>query len=1078
MKDVCSRFASHRYCSKIDFKAAYEQARLVPELVPFSSFVTPNGAFASNVMQQGDVNAPKTMSLSKPKRVRVAIKGDEYAILSEFVRVPIRLENGSWKCGLTTLIITPLGDAFAVILGFSSTVAPLSSEPLDLLTPVYGPPTAFQVIKDMDNDDEKTALAHQTAAACAVQLEEDIRKLTDEEREMKERADKLAEEFADLFPSSLPPFTADYLSRTSTRHRIKLVDSNKVHNQRGFNIPRKWRERWKRMLEEHLAAGRVRPSTSLYASAAFVVPKKDPKADPRWVNDYRHLNSNTVKDRTPLPLPDLVLADAALAKVWGKIDMTNTFFQTPMDEDDIAKTAIKTPWGLFEWTVMPQGLCNVPATHQARVNEALRHLVGVCCQAFVDDIIIYSNSMAEREENCRAVLSALRAAGLYCSKKKTDLFTLLSHVRGFLGLVQYLRKFIPCLAEHTAVLTPLMRKGLTNVEDLWTDKEEQVFLAIKRIVSSLPVLKAVDQDSKEPIWLMTDASKIYSRQYIPAEKNYPMHEQELLAVVAAMKEWRIDLLGVHFHVLTHHDTLKHFGTHATLSKRQARWTETLADYDYELSYIPGKLNTVADSLSRFSFPGDVPEVVRNLGSSKEFSMKDGLIYFESNRIVVPAVEELCEALLHDGHDALGHLGSKKTLSSLSSSFFWPGMRKDMERYVESCDGCQRHKSRTTRKAGKLHLLPVPPRAFSDVALDFVGPLPSSDGKDILLTITDRLTGYTHLFPCRSKDGAKEIADIFFRGWFALFGLPERVVSDRDKLFTSKFWRVLHSRLGISLQLSTTFHPETDGRSERTNKTVVQMLRQYVSREQRDWVRYLPTLEYAINAAVNDSTGTSPFELVLGNTPSILPSPLSHPSGTSPSLPAVDSLIDERTGKIQEAREALAAAKVRQAEQANSRRKEELTFSVGDLVMVDSTDRRARYKSSRAGSRAAKLFPRYDGPPYPIAAAFPETLTYRLTLPDGDRSHPTFHVSKLKAYHLNDAATFPSRTLPRPEPIDVEGREEYEVERIVDEKGKGVRRFLVKWEGYPESENSWEPLKNVEDTAAMDAWEQREWDSHS
>ncbi|GAA5918691.1 hypothetical protein JCM1841_006242 [Sporobolomyces salmonicolor] len=705
---------------------------------------------------------------------------------------------------------------------------------------------------------------------------------------------------------------------------------------------------------------------------------------------------------------------------------------------------------------MPQGLCNAPATHQARVNEALRHLVGVCCQAFVDDIIIYSNSMAEHEENCRAVLSALRAAGLYCSKKKTDLFTLrtvflghvisrdgieadpsktdkiknwprpktVSHVRGFLGLVQYLRKFIPRLVEHTAVLTPLTRKGLTNVEDLWTDKEERAFLAIKRIVSSLPVLKAVDQDSKEPIWLMTDASKVgigavllqgedwktalpcgfYSRQYIPAEKNYLTHKQELLAVVAAMKEWRIDLLGVHFHVLTDHDTLKHFGTQATLSKRQARWTETLADYDYELSYIPGKLNTVADSLSRFSFPGNVPEVavcgisevslsnavvsrlkagyledsfcvqvVRNLGSSKEFSMKDGLIYFESNRIVVPAVKELREALLHDGHDALSHLGSKKTLSSLSSSFFWPGMRKDMERYVESCDGCQRHKSRTTRKAGELHSLAVPPRTFSDVALDFVGPLPSSDGKDILLTITDRLTGYTRLFPCRSKDGAKEIADIFFRGWFALFGLLERVVSDRDKLFTWKFWQVLHSRLGISLQLSTAFHPETDGRSEQTNKTVVQMLRQYVSREQRDWVRYLPILEYAINAAMNDSTGASPFELVLGNTSSILPSPLSRPSATSPSLPVVDSLIDEHIGKIQEVREALAVAKVRQAEQANGRRKEEPTFSVGDLVMVDSTDRRTRYKSSPAGSRAAKLFPRYDGP-YPIAAAFPKTST--------------------------------------------------------------------------------------------------------
>jgi hypothetical protein len=187
---------------------------------------------------------------------------------------------------------------------------------------------------------------------------------------------------------------------------------------------------------------------------------------------------------------------------------------------------------------MPQGLCNAPATHQARVNEALRHLVGVCCHVFVDDIIIYSNSLEEHEKNCRDVLSALREANLFCSRKKTDLFTthteFLGHVisrngiaadlsktdkiknwsrpttvtqvRGFLGIVQYLRKFIPGLATFTSILTPLTKKGMTRIDHLWTEKEEGAFEAIKKIVTSLPVLKPVDHDSGAPIWLMTDAS--------------------------------------------------------------------------------------------------------------------------------------------------------------------------------------------------------------------------------------------------------------------------------------------------------------------------------------------------------------------------------------------------------------------------------------------------------------------------------------------------------------------------------------------------------------------------------------------
>ncbi|GAA5977503.1 hypothetical protein JCM11641_000983 [Rhodosporidiobolus odoratus] len=1081
--------------------------------------------------------------LSRPKAFRLAIQGggDCLQSLTEFVQVPLALENGTWKAGTTTLIVAPLEPPFDIILGtpflrqhqiniaFSPDPAllilqPAPLDPIDLYAEAEGPATQLEVMEAMGDEerDEIIGTAVETLVAS-------VNAKTEEEREMATWAARLMDEFNDLFPSVLPALTADYLAKTTTRHRIKFVDIGKTHNQRGFNVPRKWRERWKRMLEEHIATGRLRPSTSPFASAAFIIPRKDPDADPRWVNDYRGLNSNTIKDRTPLPLPDVVLSDAALAKYWGKIDTTNAFFQTPMAEEDIEKTAIKTPRGLFEWTVMPQGLCNAPATHQARVNEALRHLIGVCCQAFVDDVIIYSATLEEHEQNCRAVLSALRAAGLYCSKKKTDSFSLrteslghvisrggieadpskvekiknwtrpstVSQVRGFLGLVQYLRKFIPQLAEHTAGLTPLTKKGLTCIDDLWTEKEQRAFEATKGIVTSLPVLKPVDQDSEEPIWLMTNASKVGIGAYIAAEKNYPTHEQELLAVVAALKAWRIDLLGVRFRVLTDHDTLKHFQTQATLSKRQARWTEVLADYDFELSYIPGKQNAVADSLSRFSLAKseedvlavcgisavslshkfttelstsyvDDPfcsQVVNNLGSSSAFKMVDGLLYFEETRLVVPDNKKVRETLLHD---ALGHLGPKKTMAALAASFYWPGMSKSVLAYVSSCDGCQRHKSRTTRRAGKLHSLLVPPRAFSDVALDFVGPLPLSEGKDMMLTIMDRLTGYTRLLACRSKDGAKDVAELVFSGWFSLFGLPERLVSDRDELFTSRFWRALHERVGVALQMSTSFHPETDGRSERTNKTVVQILRQQVSRQQKDWVRFLPSTEYGINAAVNDVTGHSLFDLVLGFTPSLLPSPSSPPS----SLPAVKAFLEERKIKIGEARDALAAAKVRQAEQANKRRGPDWEFKVGDLVMVDSADRRSRYKTKGGDVRAAKLFPRWDRP-YPVEAAFASSSTYRLTLPPDDRAHPVFHSSKLKRYIPNDASLHSSREPPRPEPIDVEGEKEYIVEAIVDEKGKGRRRrSLVKWEGYLDSDNTWEPLGNVEDTAAMEVWEGR------
>ncbi|GAA5989914.1 hypothetical protein JCM11641_002809 [Rhodosporidiobolus odoratus] len=278
------------------------------------------------------------------------------------------------------------------------------------------------------------------------------------------------------------------------------------------------------------------------------------------------------------------------------------------------------------------------------------------------------------------------------------------------------------------------------------------------------------------------------------------------------------------------------------------------------------------------------QLLRNLSSSPGFSQQDGLLYFEEERLVVPQDPQVRETLLHDAHDALGHLGPRKTLSSLSQSFYWPG--------------------------------------------------------------------------------------------------------------------------------------------------------------------------------------ASPFEIVLGYRPSLI---RSTPSALS-SLPAVEEVMCERETRIGEVRDALAAAKVRQAEQANERRGGEVDYKVGDMVMVDSADRRARYKTKGGDTRAAKLFPRWDGP-YPVEAAFPDTSNYRLTLPPSDRAHPTFHSSKLKPYHNNDPTLFPGREPPRPEPIDVEGEKKYQVEAIVDEKGKGrTRKFLVRWAGYPDSENTWEPAVNLEDTAALESWE--------
>ncbi|SGZ27798.1 BQ5605_C026g10191 [Microbotryum silenes-dioicae] len=875
----------------------------------------------------------------------------------------------------------------------------------------------------------------------------------------------------------------------------------------------------------------------------------DPTIAPRWVNDYRELNKHTIKDRTPLPLPDDILSTCSNAQFWAKIDMTNSFFQTKMAEEDIHKTAVSTPWGLYEWTVMPMGLCNAPATHQRRVNEALQGLLGTICFVYLDDITIFADTLEEHEARVRQVLDALRRAKLYCSPTKTNLATaeclFLGHIinragvhadpkkiqhiedwslpktvkelRGFLGLVQYLCKFIPGLAEHTAALTPLTRQGLSSIATLWIPNEVRHFKAIKAIVTSLDCLRPPDHSANAaPFWVMTDASNqgiggvllqgqewkvarpiaYWSRQYIPAERNYPTHEQELLAIVEALKEWRIDLLGGHFHILTDHSTLEHFQTQRTvLSRRQARWLDTLAEFDYDLRYLPGEDNIIADAMSRYSFTNPLPTLVAgvshvklsdavkqqildayetdpfcqqamsNIGSvTSDFKIVDALLYLRG-RLIIPSLAPLRESILHDAHDAQGHLGDMKTYQTVQQAYFWPNMSRDVKHYVQQCDSCQRTKACTTRIAGKLHSLPVPTRPMADIAINFVGPLPANKGFDRVLTITDRLSGYVRLLPARKADTAAEVAARFHEGWHRLFGLPQSIVSDRDKLFTSKFWTALHKRLNIKLQLSSVFHPETDGCSEKTNKTAFQILRALVNKEQSNWAECLAVCEYAINSSLNVATGETPFELVLGYTPSL--APLAHVDGDD-DLPSVEELLALRFQACEDARDQLAISKVRQAAQSNKKRQDEPSWAVGDLVLLDSSDRRKRLHTRKR--RAAKLMDRFDGP-YCIVKAQPEILSYTLQLNGDDAAVPFFHTGKLKTYHKNNTALFPNHEPARLGPVDVGGEPEYIMEDIVDERIRaGKQQYLVSWLLWPSDSNSWEPAEALEDTEALDRWE--------
>jgi Reverse transcriptase (RNA-dependent DNA polymerase)./Integrase core domain. len=760
-----------------------------------------------------------------------------------------------------------------------------------------------------------------TTSVAAVDVVASIRArievLADKERLLGFERD-LRSEYTDVF-DPLPHY--DDLS-DDVHCKIKLKDAGKTISTRTYSCPRKYRDAWKTLIQQHLDAGRIRPSSSQYASPAFIVPKSDPTVLPRWVNDYRQLNANTVTDCYPLPRVEDILADASRGKVWSKMDMTNSFFHTRVHPDSVPLTAITTPFGLYEWLVMPMGLRNSPPIHQRRVANTLCDLIGKICHIYLDDIIIWSNSVEEHQKHVRLVMDCLRKHGLRLNGKKSEFFVteldFLGHhisprgieansskvdkilnwpvlktasdVRSFLGLVRYITVFLPKLAEYTCVLTRLTLKEADKSFPGWSEADQAAFDAIKGLVVSRECLTVIDHENpgENRIFVTTDASNLRtgavlswgkcwktarpvafdSMQLNSAQKKYPVHEKELLAIVRALKKWRADLLGGPITIFTDHKTLENFDGQKDLSRRQARWQEFMSQFEMEITYIKGEENTVADALSRLPVEKEDEAPVKesskyaswllnksinatmSISADSEFLLdvkrgyledeftkklllskstvpgvteSNGLWYIDG-RLIIPRIASCREDLFRLAHDTMGHFGADKSYATLRDGYYWPNMRRDLESaYVPACMECQRNKSSTQKPQGPLHPLPIPDDCGSSVAIDFIGPLPEDDGYNCIMSLTDRLGSDVRIVPTRTDITAEDCALLFFRNWYCENGLPAEIISDRDKLFVSKFWRMLHKLTGVKLKMSTAFHPQSDGSSERLNKTINQCL---------------------------------------------------------------------------------------------------------------------------------------------------------------------------------------------------------------------------------------------------------------
>jgi hypothetical protein len=916
---------------------------------------------------------------------------------------------------------------------------------------------------------------------------------------------------------------------------IKLKEGATIKPQKMRRFNQMELEKLKEFLNTYLPKRYIRKSESEYGCFPLFVGKSDGSI--RTCVDYRPVNDATVKNQYPLPRID-EMQDRLQGCTWFTIlDQREAFHRIRIKEGHEKYTAFKTPYGMYEFVVVPFGLTNAPATQQSHANDMLREYLYDFVVVYLDDVLIYTKGTREDHiEKVKLVLREYEKRDMLFKISKCTFFakeveflghtvttqglrmqqskikeilewpapTTVKEIQSFLGKCGYYRSFIERFSEKAKPLTEMTRK---DKPFQWTAKEEESFRELQKAFEKGDM--RLHFDPEKPSTMNTDASDgaiagvlqqpgddgrlrlvaCYARSLTDTERRYDVHDKELLAIVHAMRHWRVELQGAKHEVLVRsdHKNLRYFLTTKELSDRQARWYEKLCQYNFRIEHCKGKDNVVADALSRrpdlvgqkrkeeaallrkdpngslrlgkmairvtsltMAENPTIAEIRKAPRDNEAARLLDdddtrdanGLILFKG-MVYVP--KSLREKVLRENHDVLtaGHFGNEKTIERLTRTYWWPGMWKDTRQYIRECE-CQRDKTSRHATYGLMQSIPQLREPWKSVAMDFIVKLPKSrdpvSGReyDTILTITDRLTKEAKFVPMNEATDAPGTAHIVMREVVATEGLPDEWISDRDSKFMSHFWQTLMARLGVKHNASTAYHQQSNGQDERLNQTLEQYLRSYVDYDQKNWVQLLPVAQFAYNSSKNATTGMTPFFANRGREPTIDKLPIEIQQQSHDARLSAERMKDLH--KI--LRMDIEFMNSRAKAYYDERRQEAPQFRKGEKVFL----LRRNIKTKRP---CDKLDHKKLGP-YEIDEQL-GLLNFRLKLPKDMRMHPVFHVSLLERAPQNAKR---QRT-------EVENENEYEVERILDQgQIDGQTRYLVKWKDYPPSENTWEPIEHL------------------
>ncbi|KAJ1586492.1 hypothetical protein NDA11_001111 [Ustilago hordei] len=781
------------------------------------------------------------------------------------------------------------------------------------------------------------------------------------------------------------------------------------------------------------------------------VPKKD--GGLRLCVDYRGLNEITVKNRAPLPLIEEQLFLLRKARIYTKLDLRAAYNLIRIAKGDEWKTAFGTQLGLYEYLVMPFGLANAPAHFQSFINDIFRDIIGVYVVVYLDDFLIFSDTEEVHVKHVTEVLTRLRSNRLFAKLSKCEFHTKtveflgyiikptgiemdpekvrtvkewpmpesIHDIQRFLGFANFYRRFIAHFARIAKPLTALVKPIERFKKFELPEEAQQAFHKLIQAFTSAGVLQHFDYHL--PTRLETDASDFaiagvlkqehegrwhpvafYSRKMSSAEKNYEIHDKELLAVVACLTQWRHMLAGLpnQLVILTDHEALKYF-------KSQRR--------------ITGDKGGEPDALTRRTD-------MQPAGEEQDHNVR---------QLLPPRVfKETAD------HDSL-LVAPMISMESIASK----GL-KDLVKIFQPLDQELQEIHRKKPFELKDDLWYSGGRPWGSISLDFIEGLPTSkkyDSKtyDSILVIVDRLTKFAILAPTHKTVTAKQTAVLLYGHMVRLFGYPDHMVSDRGRQFISGAWKAFAEQMGVKHSLSTAYHPQTDGQTERVNQVIEQYLRMYCNYEQNDWANLLDTAAFVYNNTVHNSIGVSPFFACYGWNPKAHPD---IPQRLGVNDPGRFEYLMDGKERCKYLQEQIREAQRRSVNQYNRKHKD-IEFKVGDMVYIN----RRNWKTRRP---TPKLDTRFAGP-YPVQERVGRRA-YRITLPANLRVHDVFHVSMLEPARTS---SLPQRaeqpTIPSLPDEDLD----FEVEALIDKRShNGTTEYKVLWRGYSEEAASWEPVENL------------------